>query len=187
MLMSTAALSIGATSANAIDSDGTDAIDPDGTDAIEPEGPNAVKDPGGGGTCGKPCWAHHVVLRGRPMMEFYNKVGDTRHNFDMDTDGCSAPWWTGQQIWEIVFHRACKIHDFGYHNFGPGELHINEYYLAFGQWDWTANTDKEWIDQRFRQTMNWICDENPSDTCYDKANQFYQAVRFGGNGAWDNN
>lgn len=159
-----------------------------------------VEDPGNGGACGTVCWAHYVVFRGRPMMEWYAHVKATPNlsdRFDMDNNGCSAPGWTEFTTagWSEIFHRACVIHDFGYRNFGPGEIHVNRAYLTFGQPDWDADTDKEWIDQRFKQMMMWICAERDQpggpdaghwDTCEKWANTYYSGVRWGGNDAWNN-
>lgn len=160
---------------------------------------NAIPTPEGG-ACGTVCWAHYVVFRGNPMMEWYNHVNDTPHlreRFNMHHNGCSVPSWidANTDYWSAVFHRPCKIHDFGYRNFGPGEIHVDRAYLTFGQPDWDANTDKEWIDQRFKQTMMWICQERDEpggpdsghpDMCEHYASAYYSAVRWGGDDAWNN-
>ncbi len=162
---------------------------------------SAAIPPSDGGACGTVCWAHYVEFRGNPMMEFYNHVDatpDLRRRFDMSNNGCSSPDWLdlNTDYWNDVFRRPCIIHDFGYRNFGPGEIHVNEAYLMPGQRnDWGADTDKEWIDQRFKQTMMWICAERDEpggpdaghpDNCENYADAYYSAVRWGGNDAWNN-
>lgn len=162
---------------------------------------SAVEAPGGS-TCSKTCWAHYVVFRGNPMMEWYNHVKATpilAAKFDMSNNGCSAsaakaylPSWLDDDVdsYSRIFHRACVLHDFGYRNFGPGEVHVNEAYLLSGQRDWNADTDKEYIDQRFHALMDKICvardDIDGWDACEQMSDAFYAAVRWGGNTAWNN-
>ncbi len=108
---------------------------------------SARPDPGDGGGCSRRCWAHWVVFRGSPPLEFYRHV--KRHprgtaRFDFSTDGCSAPGWldnvplAGGIVREHKrkFRRACLIHDFGYRNFGPGEIGLQWWRMTDKQQSW---------------------------------------------------
>lgn len=102
------------------------------------------------------------------------------------------PSWLDDDVdsYSRIFHRACVLHDIGCRNFGPGEVHVNEVYLLSGQRDWNADTDKEYIDQRFHARMDKICVERDDvdgwDACEQMSDAFYAAVRWGGNTAWNN-
>lgn len=153
----------------------------------------SMPDPGDGGSCGKKCWGHYVVFRGSPMLQFLKHVRHTpslRRKFDMSNNGCSVPDWIDTHGYERIFRRACVVHDFGYRNFGPGEIHVDRAYLGRPQRRWSANTDKEYIDRRFKQLMDRICehreDSDGWDACEFMAEAFYRAVRHGGNDAWHN-
>lgn len=159
--------------------------------APSPERP----DPGGGGgSCKKKCWGHYVVFRGSPMLQYLKHVRHTpslRRWFDMSSNGCSVPDGIPTFGYERIFRRACVVHDFGYRNFGPGELNVDRAYLGRPQRRWDANTDKEYIDRRFKQLMDRICEHRDDedgffDACDEMAEAFYRAVRHGGNDAWNN-
>lgn len=151
-------------------------------------------DPGEGKRCRKRCWAHRVVFRGKPMLQWLKFVrhspGLKRH-FDMSNNGCSVPDKVPTFDYDRIFRRACVVHDFGYRNFGPGEYHVKRKFLTKPQRDWGRHTDKEFIDRRFKQLMDRICVQREDrdgwwDACEKMAEIFYRVVRHGGNDAWNN-
>src|SRR5437762_3219103 len=79
-----------------------------------------------------------------------------------DTDGCTPDWAPR------YFTRACYLHDFGYRNYGSARKeapHLSP----------TMET-KNWIDARFYEEMNRICDDEANThrgraACKDKATE----------------
>jgi hypothetical protein len=64
--------------------------------------------------------------------------------FDWSTDGCSGPKFT-QHVYKDLFDKPCRLHDFGYRNYGRG-LHLGR-----------NETTRAWIDLRFKQEMDRRC------------------------------
>jgi hypothetical protein len=64
--------------------------------------------------------------------------------FDWSTDGCSGPKFT-KHIYKDLFDKPCRLHDFGYRNYGRG-LHLGR-----------NEATRAWIDQRFREEMDRRC------------------------------
>jgi Prokaryotic phospholipase A2 len=64
--------------------------------------------------------------------------------FDWSTDGCSGPKFT-KRIYKDLFDKPCRLHDFGYRNYGRG-LHLGR-----------NETTRAWIDLRFKQEMDRRC------------------------------
>ncbi|MDI3418030.1 phospholipase A2 [Streptomyces luteolus] len=98
--------------------------------------------------------------------------------FNWTTDGCSVPG--GMAPYMRLFTPACTQHDFGYRNYGSraGTLALDP-----------TPARKAAIDQRFREEMRRICDqERPGPirhtACYGAAHTFYDAVRIGGDRAF---
>lgn len=153
----------------------------------------------GGGHCGPKCWAHAVVFKSSPPLQFYRHV--KRHprlgrHFDLHTDGCSAPVWLDKiplagkyvRTHRKKFRRACIIHDFGYHNFGPGEFKLARWRMTAKQQAWGLRRAKANIDRRFLQQMYRICKTTDEtgyfDACPRVARKFYWAVVHFGGDAW---
>jgi hypothetical protein len=90
--------------------------------------------------------------------------------FDWSTDGCTA----SLPGYGETFRQPCMQHDFGYRNYGGrGELKL----------DPTERT-RAWIDQRFLEEMNRVCDRPATPDkrdCKDNATAMWVGVTlFGG-------
>jgi hypothetical protein len=132
------------------------------------------------------CWAHQVVFRGDPMLEFLTWTTNKWPNgFNHDSDGCSVqqvrawledhsvPWLTGAirdklDDYAAFFRPACRIHDFGYRNFGSGtqqgftQYQVADRYLTENQKSWNEPNSKGNIDHRFGDLMHVRCgDKTP--------------------------
>jgi Prokaryotic phospholipase A2 len=147
----------------------------------------------GGGSCKRACWAHAIIFKSSPPLQFYRHVKrhpklKRRLDLEFENNGCSAPEWTeeiplaGKYIREgkETFRRACMIHDFGYRNFGPGELKLQRFRMTQKQQDWGLPGAKANIDRRFLQQMYRICKSTDEtgyfDACPRVARKFYWAV-----------
>jgi Prokaryotic phospholipase A2 len=93
--------------------------------------------------------------------------------FNWTSDGCSLPAPVADNE---LFREACDLHDFGYRNYGHG--------LALSPNEDTRN----WIDDRFRDEMNRICDNTYSGwrntSCRWDAGIYYGGVRHRGRDAY---
>jgi hypothetical protein len=102
--------------------------------------------------------------------------------FNWNSDGCSGPK-AAKPIYRTLFNKPCQQHDFGYRNYGrhTGGLQL--------QPDENA---RAWIDRRFVDEMNRLCDRNFSKVqqtynqifCKGEASNMYAAVRNGGRSAF---
>lgn len=87
--------------------------------------------------------------------------------FDWTTDGCS---WTPGYL-ASRFRGPCEEHDFGYRNFGKG--------LTLGR----DETQRKFIDDRFRSEMDRVCDTMPGwnrfqrSECRQEGRVMYEVVR----------
>ncbi|RBQ21864.1 hypothetical protein DP939_04095 [Spongiactinospora rosea] len=91
--------------------------------------------------------------------------------FDWGTDGCTAtPPRQARR-----FRQACEQHDFGYRNYGRGELAL-----------WPEEDGRKWVDSRFLTEMRAICRDRHADAqwCRDQARVLYDAVRLFGRFAY---
>jgi peptidoglycan hydrolase-like protein with peptidoglycan-binding domain len=105
---------------------------------------------------------------------------DPAFNFNWHSDGCSGPGLAKyvRPIYRALFDRPCQQHDFGYRNYGrhTGGLQL--------QPDENA---RAWIDGRFVDEMNRLCDRNFSGVvqtyndifCKGQASSMYTAIRNG--------
>jgi peptidoglycan hydrolase-like protein with peptidoglycan-binding domain len=103
---------------------------------------------------------------------------DPAYNFNFKTDGCSARGLAEyvRPVYRTLFDKPCQQHDFGYRNYGShaGGLQL--------QPDENA---RAWIDGRFVEEMNRLCDRNFSGVvqtynqifCKGEASTVYAAVR----------
>ncbi len=152
------------------------------------------------------CWAHQVVFRGDPMLEFLKWAeGKWPNGYNYKSNGCSV-----ERVREIIrdtpipdqllavvddfaafFKKACRIHDFGYRNFGSGsqagftQYPVKDKFLTANQLSWNEPTAKLTIDHRFGDLMRTLCDAGgspdlPGDNhfwCDQAAAAFESAVR----------
>lgn len=115
--------------------------------------------------------------RARAIMELgYEQFAEVVRSapFDWSTDGCSSP--VVADPYPKTFGPACKIHDFGYRNFGGHGLRLS-----------ADESTRKWIDDRFMDEMNRICKtksglmnrngESPRSECVGAAQVYYSAVR----------
>jgi hypothetical protein len=98
-----------------------------------------------------PSVRRNVALRAEAdkiMKMTYDQFADfsRRHlkPFDWSTDGCSGPKFT-KRIYKNLFDKPCRLHDFGYRNYGRG-LHLGR-----------NETTRAWIDLRFKEEMDRRC------------------------------
>ena len=119
----------------------------------------------------------HVSLRQEAIsiMELtYKQFGWMRSHdpigpFNWTSDGCS---WTPPD-WAQLFRPACRLHDFGYRNFGNG-LRLQH-----------TEARRAWIDGRFYTEMKRICNDKYSAwwrvandaACHSEAWTMYKVVR----------
>lgn len=146
----------------------------------------------GGGACSSNCWANHIEFRSVDgnFMYYYHYAWDhtsLRPHFDWDQNGCSLPKWAYDALASVhldftaatyarFFLPACKIHDFGYRNFGGGRYHV-----TLGD----SSDDRRSVDDRFHDNMLSQCaDDAPGLpgipgkwACDQVADIFYRAVR----------
>lgn len=134
-------------------------------------------------------------------MKALRNYPDMRRRFDMSSNGCSvkgAKKYLPDDLvdnFARIFRKSCVIHDFGYRNFGPGELGLQRKYLNGKQKQWGAIGLREYIDRRFLVTMDRTCarrdrpggpDDGHWDWCDRAAEAFYIVVRNFGDDAWNN-
>lgn len=155
--------------------------------------------PPGGGHCSANCWANHIVfLDDTPNgLGFYNYAKSTpslHSHFNWGFDGCSVPSWVYKALAPVglddnvatyskFFRPSCRIHDFGYRNFGKGS-----YRVTAGD----SSDPRKSVDDRFDALMHKRCNANPPAVSYapDKwacnrvAGVFYEAVRKFGASHW---
>lgn len=86
--------------------------------------------------------------------------------YDWTTDGCTLT----PRPWALSFRPACRLHDFGYRNYGRG--------LRLGRDERT----RRWIDGRFRTEMLRLCAARPArryarSLCRIEASTMYLVVR----------
>ncbi|MFK8912195.1 phospholipase A2 [Streptomyces sp. YS-3] len=108
-------------------------------------------------------------LMARTYREFPTYAQQHEKPFDWGTDGCSPPT---PRLWAQVFHDACLIHDFGYHNYGGQRLRLDP-----------TEARRTSIDDRLLEEMLRICHDRPGAlaNCPGTARTMYQAVRqYGG-------
>ncbi|MGW7081445.1 phospholipase A2 [Streptomyces sp. NPDC054871] len=98
--------------------------------------------------------------------------------YDWSNDGCSVPG--GMAPYMKLFTPACKLHDFGYRNYGTRNQHLSL--------DPTGPR-KQQVDERFLAEMRRLCDKHRpglirNKACHGAAHAFYDAVRIGGHKAF---
>ena len=118
------------------------------------------------------------VQRAEAIMKTgYENFASLPHErpFDWSTDGCSVPYeWIPERG---VFEDACRLHDFGYRNFGSQGLGLQP-----------TESARKMIDNRFLTEMKRICAKRfpmsanpfgPSryEWCGTTAVSYFQAVR----------
>ena len=152
------------------------------------------------------CWAHQVVFRGDPMLEFLNWTSKKwPKGFNYDSNGCSVgkakkiirdtPLPDGLlsviDDYAKFFRTPCRVHDFGYRNFGSGtqktwkQYHVRDRFLTENQKSWNEPNQKLKIDHRFGDLMHKRCaNGNPPEMpgsdrwwCDKAADAFEKAVR----------
>lgn len=107
---------------------------------------------------------------------------DPAYNFNWSSDGCSGPKQV-RPIYRALFNKPCQQHDFGYRNYGghPGGMQLQP-----------TESARAWIDGRFIDEMDRLCDRNFSGVlqtyndifCKGQASTMYAFVRNGGRGAF---
>lgn len=162
--------------------------------------------PSGGGGCSNNCWANGIEFEDLDgsFMGWYDAAKSNSaiaKHFDWSTDGCSVPDLGSVAVstpfgtkhvnlnaiaakYSAAFLPACKIHDFGYRNFGKGSYTVTE-------GDDNADPRKS-VDDRLHANMDSICATNPppvkdfwdKPACDGVAKVFYDAVRVGGGSHW---
>ncbi len=100
--------------------------------------------------------------------------------YDWSDDGCSGPAVV-RVIYRDLFDEPCQQHDFGYRNYGHGDLQLS-----------MDEDTRDWIDSRFLQEMRRLCHDNfdrwyqraNKATCLAQAGDVWAAVRHGGRDAF---
>lgn len=163
-----------------------------------PDAHATITDPPGSG-CSWNCVANEVVFLDPTTngTEYYFDVKAhqmwARH-YDFGFDGCSVPSWVYKALepfhldddvatYAKFFRPSCRIHDFGYRNFGKGP-----YTVKAGD----SPDARKSVDDRFHALMDRKCAHNPpkilpignTAICRTVADVFYEAVRKFGAGAW---
>jgi hypothetical protein len=152
-----------------------------------------------GGSCSWNCLANEIVFldpstNGTEYYADVKAVPKWAKHYNFGFDGCSVPSWVYKTLkpfglddnvatYSNFFKPSCKIHDFGYRNFGKGS-----YTVTAGD----SSDPRKSVDDRFHTLMNRKCDHNPpsvpaapdSWACKKVADVFYQAVRKFGGSHW---
>jgi hypothetical protein len=152
-----------------------------------------------GGSCSWNCLANEVVFldpttNGTQYYSDVEAVHKWAKHYNFGFDGCSVPSWVYTTLkpyhlddnlatFASFFRPSCRIHDFGYRNFGKGP-----YTVTAGD----SSDQRKSVDDRFHALMYRKCAHNPPsvrfapDTwaCEKVADIFYQAVRKFGGSHW---
>lgn len=158
----------------------------------------SIPDPPGSG-CSWNCLANEVVFldpttNGTGYYFDVKSVDAWAKHYNFGFDGCSVPSWVhdalkplgladNEDTYAAFFAPSCRIHDFGYRNFGKGP-----YTVTAGDGSGARSS----VDNRFHTLMYRKCDSNPpavplvGDTwaCKQVADIFFQAVRKFGGSDW---
>jgi hypothetical protein len=157
-----------------------------------------IKNPPGG-SCSWTCVANEVVFldpstNGTGYYFDVKAVPNWAKHYNFGFDGCSLPAWLHKALGRLglddnaatyakFFRPSCRIHDFGYRNFGKGP-----YKVTAGD----STDPRKSVDDRFHTLMNRKCGHNPPSVpaapddlvCKKVAGVFYQAVRKFGASHW---
>jgi len=152
-----------------------------------------------GGSCSWNCLANEVTFldpttNGTDYYSEVKSVPQWAKHYNFSFDGCSVPSWIYKTLkpfhlddnvgtYAKFFRPSCRIHDFGYRNFGKGS-----YTVTAGD----SSNPRKSVDDRLHTLMNRKCDHNPpsvplapdSWACKKVADVFYQAVRKFGGSHW---
>lgn len=173
--------------------------------------PASANRPGGdGGSCSHNCWANYVEFADGPNGHFlywyhYVKHDTAMHRYyDWGFNGCSVPQWVYKtlgaikfksivtidphldekaQMYATYFAPSCRLHDFGYRNFGGSPYHV-----TMGD----SSDGRKAVDDRLSHNMHRQCATNPPSikfvpdkwACDQVAGVFYEGVRKFAAGHW---